>query len=270
MEAGIERYTSSVTLSYSQLQLYRRCPKQYEFAVIKKIGRPINAGESFGASVHNTLKKWGELEIERQQSVASSQLLLFAEEKPDQSPLTTDHLLTLWHQSFIVEGYATRAEADAARQRGEKVLRAFYEWWQAEPRRVLIIEKGFEVAVDDGTITGRLDRIEQHPDGLHVIDFKTGAPRTQDEVDADLQLSIYAMGAVQLLAVPCAKLTLLFLGEEGVTAMTTMRSEGQLKDAKIQIRALIDRLESGDYHPTPSREKCRSCPYRSVCSASAV
>jgi ribA/ribD-fused uncharacterized protein len=28
-------------LSYSQLQTYRRCPQQYEFAVVKKLGRQI-------------------------------------------------------------------------------------------------------------------------------------------------------------------------------------------------------------------------------------
>ncbi len=257
-------------ISYSQLQLYRRCPKQYEFAVVKKLSRPINAGESFGSSVHNTLRKWGELEMNRQKSVASDQLGLFAEEKADYLPLTTDRLLTLWHQSFIVEGYDSRAEADSARQRGEALFAKYFEWWSREARTVYSVEKGFEVDIDGNAITGRIDRVETAGEGLHVIDYKTGAPRSQDEVDADLQLSIYAMGVANSAGKPCTKLTLLFLHEDQLVEMVTSRSAGQLKDARTQIRSLIERLESRDFHPTPSREKCRHCPFRSICDEAAV
>ena len=68
-------------LSYSQLNLYRRCPRQYEFACIKNLPRLITPGESFGSSVHNTLKKWGELEMSIQQAAALNQLTMFEDKK---------------------------------------------------------------------------------------------------------------------------------------------------------------------------------------------
>ena len=271
-----------MALSYSQLQLYRTCPRQYEFAVVKKIPRQISAGESFGSSVHNTLKKWGEVEIRAQKSENSNQQSLFSEEDvgklttthsplpTDICSLTSDFLLSLWHSSFIVEGYESRLEADFARRRGERLLTNFYEWWQREPRTVLAVEKGFKVPMNDTTISGRFDRVEQEEESVHIIDFKTSAPKSQDEVDADLQLSIYAIASEESLGKPCTKLTMLYLSEDALVERTTARSSGQLTDARKQIRALYERLEEKDYHPTPGREKCRACPYRGVCSASAV
>ncbi|MDD5469455.1 MAG: PD-(D/E)XK nuclease family protein [Candidatus Peribacteraceae bacterium] len=261
-----------MALSYSQLQLYRTCPKQYEFAVVKKIPRQISAGESFGSSVHNTLKKWGEKEMENGKlKMKNDQQTLFEESKSIFNfQFSILELLNLWHSSFIVEGYESRLEADFARRRGERLLTNFYEWWQREPRTVLAVEKGFKVPMNDTTISGRFDRVEQEEEGVHVIDFKTSTPKSQDEVDADLQLSIYAIASEESLGQPCTKLTMLYLNEDALVERTTARSSGQMRDAQKQILSLCEQLEEKDYHPTPSREKCRACPYRGVCSASAI
>ena len=267
-----------MSLSYSQLSLYRTCPKKYEFAVIKKIPRQISAGESFGSSVHNTLKKWGEIEIREQRTENREQQSLFGKEPlagnsalaSDLFPLTSDFLVSLWHSSFIIEGYESRLEADFGRRRGEALLTHFFEWWQRQPRAVLTVETGFKVPIDEIIISGRFDRVEDNGDGVHIIDYKTSKPRSQDEIDADLQLSIYAMAAEESFGKPCTELTMLYLSEDALVERTTARSSGQLTDARKQIRALYERLEEKDYHPNPSREKCRTCPYRGVCSASAV
>ncbi|MDD5470222.1 MAG: PD-(D/E)XK nuclease family protein, partial [Candidatus Peribacteraceae bacterium] len=183
-------------LSYSQLRLYQVCPRQYEFAVIKKLSRPITPAESFGSSVHNTLKKWGELEGRKQKKeVRGEQTTMFDEREHDTSPLSLlpSTLTELWHQTFSPDVYGTRVEADFARRRGEQIMEHFLQWWSQQPRTVLAVEKGFSLAIDGLTLTGRLDRVEQEADGIHVIDFKTSPPRNQKEADADLQLSIYAI-----------------------------------------------------------------------------
>jgi putative RecB family exonuclease len=258
-------------LSYSQLSTYRRCPRQFEYAFKKKIPRQISTGESFGSSAHLALKKWGEGEISGQKSVVSDQLLLFGEEySPDPCPLTSDHLLDLWRSSFIVEGYESRAAADAAALRGEDMMRHFYEWWGEKERSVLAIEKGFSIVVDGTKVSGRFDRVENEGDGVHIIDFKTSAPRTQDETDADLQLSLYALASEETFGKPCTKLSFLFIHEEGVVERSTVRTPGQLQDARRQMQLMHEQMEEGDFHPTPSREKCKKCPYSRVCDAAAV
>lgn len=253
--------------SFSQLSVYRTCPRQYEFANIKKIPRSISAGESFGSSVHNTLSKWGKLEMQSSKlGDVQDQLKLFIEEVSHRAPdLTLETLLDLWHQSFIVQGYASKVDADAARRKGEVLMRHFYEWWSKTQRTVLAVETGF--SVEDANIKGRFDRVEQRDDGAHVIDFKTGGIRTQEEVDADLQLSMYAMAAAQEFSMPCTQLTLLFLHEDGITEMHTTRSEEQLKQAQEGIGLIADSIEDDAFDPTPSDHACGRCPYRTICDA---
>lgn len=262
-----------MSLSFSRLSSYRTCPRQYEYGYIKKLPRQISAPESFGSSVHNTLKKWGEQEIAAsgQKAEGSNQLLLFTEEEPtDFCPLTSDFLLKLWHSSFIVEGYETRVEADMARLRGEKIMRLYFDWWKQHEHAVFCVEKGFSLSLNGQKITGRFDRVEKVEEGLKIIDFKTSAVRSQDKVDADLQLSVYALACEESFGQPCKELAFLFLSEEGITEVTTERTSGQLKDSSKQIRALDERIEEGDFHPTPGRDVCRCCPYNNVCDVAAV
>ena len=269
-------------LSYSQLSLYRTCPKQYDFACIKKIPRGISAGESFGSSVHNTLAKWGRLEEQRAKSKKQNdQPQLFSEqESPNYESLVAHQLLELWHQNFIVHGYQSKVDADAARMRGEKIMQHFFDWWRKEKREILAIEKGFvlkeakekkeEKEAKEFSVTGRFDRVEKAGEGLRVIDYKTSAPRTQESVDEDLQLSIYALAAEQEFSLPCTELILLFLREDGVTEMKTVRSEQQKAAALSGILEMSAQIEQKEFSAIPSENVCSRCPYRSICEDSAV
>lgn len=204
--------------------------------------------------------------------VGDDQLKLFQNDSPPPTPnaLSPDTLLALWHSSFIVEGHATRMEADFARQRGEQLMQHFFDWWEKEERDVLAVEKGFSLAMDGLKLTGRFDRVEAAGDGVRVIDYKTTKPRPQEEVDADLQLSIYALACQEVFSKPCTELVFLFLNEEGVTERVTHRTESALRDAKKQILALHKNIEEKDFHPTPSKEVCRRCPYKGVCDVAAI
>ncbi len=259
-----------MALSYSQLSTYRRCPKQYEFTAVKKIPRRISSGESFGSSIHNTLKRWGELEILLQQDAPlKKQLKLFAEHEDEvikKIPLELATLLGMFRECFIAEGYENRAAMDSGLLRGESVLRKFFDWWKREKRTVVSVESSFKLEIGPVVLSGRFDRIERSEGGLVIIDYKTSDPRSQESVDNDLQLSIYALAASKEgEKVDC--LRLLFLGEDEVIERKTSRNESQLKDAITAIRLLNEGIEGKDFKATPTREKCRGCPYREICTS---
>jgi len=250
---------------------------------VKKIPWGISEGESFGSSAHNALKKWGELEAGRTKGkgrrtkdegrgVREDQLVLFAGEPRPELPseLTEEKLIALWHECFIVDTYATRLEADFARKRGEGMMRQYYRWWSLAPHNVIAVEKSFTEEIAGLSFSGRLDRVEETEAGIVIFDYKTSQPCSQDEADADLQLSLYALAARHLFDRPCIALTLLFLSDEGVLERTTTRSASQLKDAETQIRLIRERLEAKDFRPTPSSQACRRCPYRGICDVAAV
>lgn len=283
-----------MSFSYSQFRRYRTCPRQYEFSHVKKIPWGISEGESFGASVHSALKRWGEEELKmigvsgrtsdsglriqddgkrtkgKGQGAREDQLGLFAEpSQPAESSLTEQKLLAIWHECFVFDTYKTRFEADFARSRGERLMQQYFAWWAQSPRAVLFVEKGFSLSLDGLSITGRLDRVERTEEGIRIVDYKTTAPCTQAEADADLQLSLYALAAEQLFARPCTELSLLFLSEEGVIERVTMRSPAQRKDARRQLLLVRERMEAKDFRPTPSARACSHCPYRGVCDVAS-
>lgn len=264
-----------MALSYSQLQTYQRCPKQYEFSVVKKISRSISAGESFGSSIHNTLRRFGELEMTNAGTHTQEKpLQLFTEESPHDMPkeLTLTTLLTLWRECFIAHGYTSKAEMSQKFTEGERALTKFFDWWKEKERTVICIEKSFKFPVTgtDKVLAGRFDRIERDTKGLHIIDFKSSSPRSKESVETDLQLSVYALAAKTLWPDPVSKLTLLFVTEEGCIEQSTTRSTAELQDASTSIKLLSERMDSKDFTALPSIEKCRHCPYRSICPAKAA
>ena len=203
-----------------------------------------------------------------QKSAVRDQTSFFEEPvRSEHSSLTSDLLRSLWHSSFVIEGYPTRAAAEFDRARGERLMQSFYAWWQKEPRKVVAVEKGFTV----DALTGRFDRIEELPDGtLRVIDFKSGNLRTQEEVDRDLQISIYCIAAKEAFGKEVSELLLLFFGEDACIEVKTTRGVGELGTAKKTIELLAERIASKDYRPTPNKEICRYCPYRRICDVAAV
>lgn len=248
---------------------------------MKKIPKGISPGEAFGSAVHNTLKRWGEEELrigELRIENSTKQLEMFAEERsPQDSPLTLESLATIWHENFPLNAFGTRVEADAARMRGEELMALFYAWWSETAREVVAVEKGFSVEMQNAeskmqkiNITGRFDRIERTSEGLHVIDFKTSQPRTQAEVDADLQLSIYALATLEDFGELPVTLSLLHITEEGVLEIKTARNENQVRDAVKQITAIHSRITEKDFIPTPAVAVCKWCPYKGVCDVAAV
>ncbi len=262
-----------VPLSYSQIQLYRTCPKQYEYAVVQKLFRPISASESFGSSIHNTLKRWGELELKHEELesvTVKHQLNLFTEEAQHPHPeLTKTTLQELWRLCFIADGYDNQQKMNEKFQLGVKVLNHFFHWWSAKNRRVVSIEQSFSIILNNAQktkISGRFDRIEEGERGLHIIDYKTGKPKSDDDLHQDLQLSLYAIAAETIWNQPIESLTLLFFTEDAIIPQVTTRSEAQLQEARTMIESVALGIDAKAFTATPSQQKCRYCPFRDRCS----
>jgi len=61
---------------------------------------------------------------------------------------------------------------------------------------VLHTEHEFNLQIGSATVVGRIDRIDRlSHDRVVIVDYKTGRPRTQEDADESLQLSIYACAA---------------------------------------------------------------------------
>jgi RecB family exonuclease len=253
-------------LSFSQLDSYSRCPKQYEFAYIKKLPRQQSSPESFGSSVHNTMKAWGELEMQHQ-NPQQPQMTLFGEVEIEAlEPLTLDTLQRLWQKHFSPFGYDTPEDKHAAFERGKRVIDHAFTWWSLQPRTPYIIEKGFKVPLTSDTLLhGRYDRVEQVKEGFHVFDFKTGRVHEQAYADNAPQLSLYAHAINTLEPEPCVALSLVFLDENGVVERTTKRSTEDIEAFLSSSQSTHQLIATGEFTATPTKSGCSWCPYRNVC-----
>ncbi len=145
------------------------------------------------------------------------------------------------------------------------------------------VELGFGVdvvlpaaTVDGATavsFVGYVDRVDRAPDGSTVIvDYKTGRPREQADVDGDPQLTAYAFGCARGglrdpatgAALPPASRLGLYFAESGRTAWTTRTAE-QLAAFEAGLVRTVARIHARAFPARPARWRCRWCEYRRTC-----
>jgi RecB family exonuclease len=128
---------------------------------------------------------------------------------------------------------------------------------------VLHTEESFQVQIGGATVVGRIDRVDRLGDGHVVItDYKTGKPRSQDDADESLQLSIYALAARAKWGYQADRLIFYNLQENA--AVVSQRAPIQLEEAKAKIEEVAANIAAGEFEPKPGFH-CSFCAYRNLC-----
>jgi len=246
--------------SYSQLATFQSCPRQYQYGYILKIPQPPSGALSFGSTLHNTL-----LEFYRVVG-QSKQASLFTEFDED---LSLEKLHSIYEDKWIPQGYESKSHMESAKRRGKEILELFYNNFKERIPSIEFLEKGFKLKVGDYTISGRIDRADKLSDGtLEIIDYKTGKAKSQQQVDKDMQLTIYAMAAKECFNQPASKLTLYFL--DGDMKVSTEPDAKKLEKARDEIIETADQINKSDFSPTPSKFTCQFCSYRKICDSAQL
>jgi RecB family exonuclease len=154
-------------------------------------------------------------------------------------------------------------------QEGLDILRAYLrENTLVDHRNVLAVEQEFRIPVGPYELLGYMDRIDRIDDEtIAVVDYKTNRLIfTREEVDTDLQLTVYLMAARRLW--PWAKKVRLvfYLLRHGIR-METERTEEQLATARDYIVSLAEQTEKATEYPPRLNPNCIYCDHRRQCSA---
>ncbi|HNT29804.1 MAG TPA: ATP-dependent DNA helicase [bacterium] len=240
--------------SYSQLQMFEKCPLQYKYAYIYRIPTAPNRSLVFGQAVHRTLKD-------------------FYDGLAKGLERTEEALLELFGRNWQREGFDCDAEVEEQYRRGQDVLRAYYAANQKQLAPAAFLEKDFILKAGQYAVTGYIDRIDRLPDGTYeVIDYKTGTSKSEAELEKtvakDDQLSIYALACRDVLHLDVSRLTLYYI-EDGWKKSST-RTPAQLEIMESQIVETASKIQRSDFPPAPGEFTCRFCSYHELCPFSAV
>ncbi len=114
-------------------------------------------------------------------------------------------------------------------------------------------------------MTGRMDRMDRvESGGVAIVDYKTGKPKSQEDADKSLQLSLYALAAKEVWGLRADRLILHNL--EDNTVVVTTRESGDLEEAKLKVRETAENIAAGNFPAKPGYH-CSFCPYRNLCPA---
>ena len=231
------------SLSYSKIEDYKTCGLKYKYRYVLKIPTPTSHALSFGISIHDTLRDY------------------YAKRLAGK-PVTLESLHAIFENNWQPMGYLSREHQDVRFKSGRQLLKDYYE---KNKNGVLpvAIEKNFSLKFKGTKFFGRIDRIDPLPGGgVEIVDYKTGRTKTQKDVDKDDQVSIYALAAKKALNLEPKKQTYYYL--ESGEALSTTRSDTDLKKTVKDIEATIDNITNGYFEPTPGMH-CTWCEFKDVC-----
>jgi DNA helicase-2/ATP-dependent DNA helicase PcrA len=234
-------------LSVSAIDTYERCPMKYMFQHIWGIRGGPHAQTTFGNVMHTTIKEFvGEIQNHRRVSF--------------------DEVLTVYEREWSVAGFSDDYHEQQYRCAGREQLQAFYTSYSAAPADVLYQEKRFELPLEhEIVVTGRMDQVNRIANGgIEIIDYKTGKPRDEKKAAEDLQLSVYALAAQDVLGLTPARLV--FYNLTTNEPIITSRDSKTLAATKQKIASVADQIRAREFSPRPGYA-CGYCDFKPLCPA---
>lgn len=234
-------------LSASAIEIYEECPLRFKLEREWNLPRDVSASLHYGAAMHGVLRTFYDAQRYRRE-------------------IGDDDLLEQFRAHLASAGIADRYQYELYLRQGMEQLRQFFDGARHAPLpEVLETERRFEMQVGSAKVAGRVDRIDRTgAETVAIVDYKTGKPKSQEDADESLQLSLYALAAREAFGKRADRL--IFHNLENNTAVCTTRSDGELEAAKLRVRKVAEGIAQGEFPPNP-KYHCAFCPYRNLCPA---
>ena len=235
-------------LSASAIETYRSCPQKYLLSNVWGLRSGPHAATSFGSVMHTTIKHF------------------LAEVKKGRA-VPLEEVMAIFEREWTPAGFEDDYQQEEYKKDARDQLRAFHAGVVADPPQIDAQEKAFELPMDDGVvITGRMDQINKIGAGQReIVDYKTGRPKTEETARKDIQLSLYALAARDVLEFDPARLVFHNLTDN--SRVETSRADKDLKKAREIVAETAAEIRAGQFDPEPGFFTCRNCAFRPLCPA---
>jgi putative RecB family exonuclease len=234
---------SMTKVSPLKVRVFNTCRLRFRYQYVDKIRSRLRIADTAGSLVHRVLCD------------------IFS--KVAKAERTPDRLVALFNE------YWTALSPRYLRMDGVDDLRDDARGWverfadqhglDADP---FMVEPYFQVEVTpDVTLFGRVDRIDENPDGtLTIIDYKTGS--APDEIDAN-QLYLYAIMIEAELGRRVSQISFWYLDDGAV--WTTEFTDAEREETRAGLLAAVAEMANVTDFPPTIAPHCGHCPYLHAC-----
>jgi DNA helicase II / ATP-dependent DNA helicase PcrA len=243
LQAFLPRRGDGLVLSASDIDTYRGCPLRYKFARVLKIPSEQTLHQRFGIAVHQVLERYHAAE----HTTVGQMMELFE---------------TCWRRGGF--GDSDRERELHGKARAALVL--YHQHLEAHEAEPVWFERSFSFKLGPHHLRGRVDRVDKLPDGNYeMIDYKTGHPRTLEQLKDDVQLSLYAVGARESWEVEAEKLSYYYVLDDLKVPVPSAEMD---PDWIVRVVEEVgEAIMAQRFDPTPSPSVCGLCDYRIACPA---
>jgi putative RecB family exonuclease len=244
--------------SPSRLLAWLDCPRRYRFQYLDRPQprpRVQRAHTSVGVAVHNALRDWWDLPEQQRTPVGGAELV---------------------RSAWIDVGFRDPAQSVQWRDKARGQVAAYLA--DVDPRtQPLGIERTVSLKTPNLALQGRIDRLDDRPDGLTVVDYKTSrvAP-TEDDARTSLPLALYAASVWKMFRRKCVRVELHHVPTGGVVAHEHSGESLKRKVEEAESIARDTRAAEEDYRelgigsgrfPARVGPLCQWCDFRAHCPA---
>jgi RecB family exonuclease len=247
-------------LSYSTLDTFDRCPRQYAFRYLCRLPaeRPRPAAD-FGSAAHAAFEQFTRARRER---------LAREEEPPDRADLER-----FFEAAWAGSSLPGQGDVQTWRDRAGPMLDLFWAAESTDPADTIAEEVRFRLDLPLDAelvvaIAGYVDRIDRLASGgVALVDYKTGRAGGPLDAEASLQLSIYALGCRDALGLGTPERVTLDFVEHGLR-LSAVRTDADLNGLRDWLTDRAREIRESGYSPTPSERACGWCDFSGICPAS--
>ena len=226
--------------SFTRLDTYRRCPFQYKLRYQHHLPGQPRPGTRLALALH-------------------AALAAFYRNRPC-IPYPDDLL-----SPFDAQWPADISERDVrALEEGRGLLVDYFRRQSDAWPTVRFVEEPFRLELGRHTLVGKLDRVDELPDGsLQIVDYKTA--RTPPRAPDTFQLDVYQLGLVAKTGELASRIVFEYLrhGTQHVVEV----DDRNIRPTLDRMGGVLAAVEADDALAPRTGEHCRQCDYAAYCPA---
>jgi ATP-dependent DNA helicase UvrD/PcrA len=242
-----------LTVSYSDIEDYRRCPLLYRFKYVLRIPVLPSPSMIYGLALHEAVSD-------------------FLRRRREGDHPTLADLQATFRAAWLAEGFISPEHESERFQAGLEALRRFFQDEQGKAPPDLV-EQRFSFMLGRDRVVGRWDRVDQDAGKAEVIDYKStavteGSEKPQQLANQDLQLRLYALAHERMYGTRPGRATLHFL-ETGARG-TIEPSDADMSVVKTLVTSVAGKIRAREFGAAPAKgvKTCLECAYHQICPSS--